>query len=182
MRGFALNLLLALVWALFAGEISLRELAVGYLVGFGILTLFPQALGTASYVRRSLAGLRFLWFFVRELTWANVQVALLALRPHPPLYPRIVAYPMRLRGDSPQTFFIAVLTLMPGSVAMGFNEDHTIVYIHIVGFDTAEGARQSIRKVEDVVLPLFAPSNLAGQAGKEYAGLRPTGTPGKERS
>lgn len=155
MRGLALNILLALVWALFAGEVSLRELAVGYMLGFVILTLFPRALGTQDYVRRNFAALRFFIFFVREMTIANVQVALLALRPHPPLYSRIVAYPNKLRSEGAQMMLTAVLTLMPGSVVMGFNDDRSVMYMHIIGFRTPQEARASIQKVEDMLLPLF---------------------------
>ena len=101
--------LLAIVWALFSGEVSLRELVVGFLIGFLILRLFPRALGTGAYVSRSLALLRFLAFFVRELTTANVQVALFALRPRPPLNPMIVAVPLHLHGDTAHTILAAVL-------------------------------------------------------------------------
>ena len=79
MRGLALNIMLAVVWALFSGEVSTRELAVGFLLGFALQLVFPDALGTRSYVSRSLGLLRFLGFFLRELTVANVQVALFAM-------------------------------------------------------------------------------------------------------
>ena len=49
MRGVALNLLLAVVWAFFAGEVSTRELAVGFLLGFAILAVFPRALATHEF-------------------------------------------------------------------------------------------------------------------------------------
>lgn len=160
MRGFALNLLIAVVWALFSGEVSSRELGVGFLIGFLILAVFPQALGTASYVTRSWSVLGFLGFFLRELSAANVQVALLALRPHPPLSPVIVAVPLRLRGELGQTLLAAAITLMPGTVAMGFSADRRLLYAHAIGLDTAEAARASIVKVEDrllAFLPAYPP-------------------------
>ncbi len=158
MRGLALNILLALVWTLFVGEFSLRELAAGFLLGFLILSVFPLSLGTGGYVRRTLAAVHFAGFFARELTVANVQVALFALRRHPPLHPMIVAYPLRLRGDSAQTLLAATITLMPGSVAMGFNPERTVLYAHTIGLNSARAARASVRKVEDALLPLYGQS------------------------
>ena len=157
MNGLALNVLLAIVWALFSGEVSLRELVVGFLIGFLILRLFPRALGTGAYVSRSLALLRFLAFFVRELTTANVQVALFALRPRPPLNPMIVAVPLHLHGDTAHTILAAVLGLMPGSVTLGFNPERTVIYAHVVGVESPSAARASILRVQEALRPLFPP-------------------------
>ncbi|GGL68216.1 Na+/H+ antiporter subunit E [Deinococcus aerolatus] len=158
MRGLSLNILLAIVWTLFVGEFSLRELAIGVLLGFAILSIFPLSLGTGGYVRRTLAVVRFALFFIRELTAANVQVALFALRPHPPLHPMIIAYPLRLRGDNGQTLLAATITLMPGSVAMGFNPERTVLYAHTIGMGSVREARASLKKVEDALLPLYGQS------------------------
>lgn len=152
MRGLAFNLLLALVWALFAGEVSTRELAVGFGLGFAILAVFPRALATQEYVRRVLAGLAFLGFFLRELSVANVQVAFFALRPHPPLRPMIVAVPLRLESEGAQTLLAAVITLMPGTVVLGFSPDRRVLYTHAIGTGSARAAREAVLKVEDRLL------------------------------
>lgn len=162
MRGLSLNILLAIVWTLFVGEFSLRELAIGVLLGFVILSLFPISLGTETYVQRMLAGIRFVLFFVREMVIANVQVALFALRRHPPLHPMIVAYPMRLRGDTAQTLLAATIALMPGSVAMGFNPERTVMYVHTIGLGSVREARASLKKVEGALLPLYGQSTEPG--------------------
>ncbi|MEF2280231.1 Na+/H+ antiporter subunit E [Deinococcus sp. YIM 134068] len=159
MRGLALNLLLAVVWALFAGEVSLRELVVGFLLGFGILAVFPRALGTGEYVRRGLAGLGFVGFFLRELTVANVQVALFALRRHPPLHPMIVAVPLRVEGDGPLTFLVAVTNLMPGTVTVGFSPDRRTMYAHAIGTPDPRTTRESVHRVEDRLLRVLRPTS-----------------------
>lgn len=157
MRGFTLNLLLAVVWALFAGEVSTRELLIGFALGFAILALFPWALGTGEYVRRVFAGLSFLGFFLRELTAANVHVALLALRPRPELHPMIVAVPLRLRGDGALTFLAAIIGLTPGSLVLGFSPDRRVLYAHVIGTRSAESARASILEVEERLLRVASP-------------------------
>ncbi|GAA5511344.1 hypothetical protein Dcar01_00051 [Deinococcus carri] len=157
MSGLTLNLLLAVVWMLLAGEVSTRELVIGFLLGFGILALFPRALGSGGYVRRTLAGLGFVGFFLRELTVANVQVALFALRPHPPLNPMLVAVPLRLRRDSAQTLLVALVNLSPGTVVMGFSADRRTMYAHAIGNASPRAARDSILRVEDRLLRVFSP-------------------------
>lgn len=152
MRGLILNVLLAVVWALFSGEFSLREIVVGFGLGFALLAAFPRALGSQNYLRGSRGLLGFAWFFVRELTVANVQVALLALRPHPPLNGMIFAVPLRLRSDLGQTLLTALVTLMPGSVVLGFSSDRRTMYVHAIGLPDTRAARQSVVRVEDALL------------------------------
>lgn len=149
MRGLALNLLMALVWALFGGDFSTRAFVVGYLVGFLVLWLFPESLGTRGYVQRSFAILRFVGYFLSQLSLANIQVALFAVSPNPKLYPMIVAVPLRAQGLSIQTLLSVVITLMPGTVAMGFSADRRTLYAHSIGLAEPQEVRHSIQQVED---------------------------------
>lgn len=156
MRSLPLNVLVAVVWALLAGEVSARQLLVGFALGFGVLALFPRALGSGDYLRRSGAWLAFLVFFLRELTLANVQVALLALRLRPPLNAMIIGVPLRVSGDGPMTLLAALITLMPGTVALGFSADRRTLYAHAIGTASAQAARDSVLRVEDHLLRLSA--------------------------
>ncbi|BDP43926.1 hypothetical protein DAETH_38950 (plasmid) [Deinococcus aetherius] len=111
--------------------------------------MFPRALGTGEYVRRMVAGPSFLAYFLQELTVANVQVALFALRRCPRLNSMIVAVPLRVQGDLPQTLLATTLTLMPSTVVMGFSPDRRTLYAHAIGTTSAQAAHDSIRWVED---------------------------------
>ena len=166
MTGFALNLLLAVVWALFSGEVSSRELAVGFLIGFLILRLFPHTLGAERYLARSRGLAGFIVFFLRELTAANIHVALMALRRDPQLNPMIVAVPLRVQGDLGLTLLAAAITLMPGTVAMGLSRDRRTLYAHAVGLKTPQAARESIVKVEEELLRFLHPELPAASQGE----------------
>jgi multicomponent Na+:H+ antiporter subunit E len=152
LRGAALNLALALVWSLFLGEITLFNLVVGYLLGFALLGLFGRVLDGGAYVKTVVAVLHFLGFFLRELVVANVQVALWALSPRPPLHPAIVAVPLRLKQDSSITLLAITITLLPGTVAMGVSGDKRFLYAHSIGLRDLDTAQQAIQKVEDKLL------------------------------
>ena len=148
MKGLALNVLLAVVWALFSGEVSLRELVVGFLIGYVLLNTFPDALGTRTYQRSSFALLRFAGLFVKELTLANVQVALLALKPRPDLKPMIFRVDIQPHTDATLTLLVATVTLMPGSVVLGFSPDRREMYVHAIGLENTRAARESVHRVE----------------------------------
>lgn len=158
MRGLALNVLLAFVWALFSGEVSLRELVVGFLIGYALLNVFPDALGTRSYQRTSFALLRFAAMFVRELTVANVQVALLALHPRPDLKPMIFKVNLHPHTDTTLTLLTATVTLMPGSVVLGFSPDRREMYVHAIGLENTRTARESIHRVERALNAFLPPA------------------------
>ena len=158
-NGLALNLILALVWALFLGEVSLRSLGVGFLLGFVVLTLFHRALGSRAYVRAVGGALRLTAYFVAELVRANLQMARLALRPRPALNQMIVAVPLRLRGEGALTLLAALTGLMPGTVTLGFSPDCGTMYVHAAGLDGQAAVRRSVQAIETRLL------RVLGEAG-----------------
>ncbi|MDL2343433.1 Na+/H+ antiporter subunit E [Deinococcus sp. MIMF12] len=167
MSRLTLVCLLAVVWALLLGEPGVRNLVVGLGLGVLIVRLFPRAVGARAAprgapdlratLRRGAGWLAFLGFFLRELTVANVQVALLALRPRPRLNPMIVEVPLRLRGEGLLTLLSASITLMPGTVTVGLSRDRHTLYAHAIGTADAEAARASIVRVEGYLLALDTP-------------------------
>ena len=154
-NGLALNLILALVWALFLGEVSLRSLSIGFLLGFAVLTLFHRALGSRAYIRAVGGALRLTAYFVAELVRANFQMARLALRPHPQLHQMIVAVPLRLRGEGALTLLAALTGLLPGTVTLGFSPDQGTMYIHAAGLEQRSAVRRSVQEIETRLLQIL---------------------------
>lgn len=154
MNGLALNLILALVWALFLGEVSLRSLSLGFLIGFAVLWLFRRGLGSAPYIRTVLGALGLAAFFFWALSVANVQMARLALhaQPTPALNPMIVSVPLRLRGEGALTLLAAMTGLMPGTVTLGFSPERDTMYVHAAGMESAAAARHSVQDIEARIL------------------------------
>jgi len=148
LRSAAFNLLLALAWALFLGEVSLRTLTLGFLIGFVILALFRRSLGATQYIRSVSGALELSSYFLWELVRANLHMALLALRARPRLNPMIVAVPLYLEGDVPLTLLASLTGLLPGTVALGFSPDRRTLYVHAVGTPDSQAARSSVLEVE----------------------------------
>ncbi|WP_034387699.1 Na+/H+ antiporter subunit E [Deinococcus sp. YIM 77859] len=165
LRSAGFHLCLALVWALFLGEVSLRTLALGYLVGFLPLALFHRALGTTRYVRSVLGLIDLSGYFVRELIRANVSMAFQALRPRPNLNPMIISVRLQLEGDTALTLLASITGLMPGTVALGFSPDRQTMYVHAAGMADVRSARSSIWEVERRLLRVFQPQDLPENRG-----------------
>ena len=55
------------------------------------------------------------------------------------------------------TLLAAVITLMPGTVALGFSPDRRILYAHAIGTPSARAAHASIVRVEDHLLRVGRP-------------------------
>ncbi len=153
-----LNILLAVVWALLSGEVSLRELTIGFLIGFALLGLVPDALGARQYRHTSFALLRFVWGFARELTVANIHVAMLALQLKPRLNAMIFKVSLQPHNDLSLTMLVASVTLMPGSVVLGFSRDQREMYVHAIGLANTHEATASVKRIENALLAFLQPS------------------------
>ncbi len=154
MKGFTLNLLLALTWALLSGRVTLGNLFIGFVAGFLALALFRNSGSDRYYTKRSMILLRLVLYFFSELFTANIQAAARALSIRPALRPAIIAVPLRLQRDPSITTLATIITLFPGTVAMGVSEDRRTLYVHSIGSRDAETARRSIQRVEDALLEL----------------------------
>lgn len=162
MSGLGLNFLIAITYALLMGDLGPREMLTGFLVGLGILNLFPRALGAELYVARGRAVWRFVVYFFKSLAVANVQVALMALQRKPKLTPLIIDVPLKFESEAMQTLLVATITLLPGTVAMGFSPDRSVMYAHSIGISDPVEVRSSIIEVEYYILDIMFPLDYPG--------------------
>ncbi|GHG09590.1 hypothetical protein GCM10017783_22620 [Deinococcus piscis] len=176
MNGLGLNFLIAITYALLMGHLGLREMTTGFLVGLVILNLFPKALNAELYVARGRAVSRFLIFFFKSLLIANIQVALMALHRQPKLTPLIIDVPIKFESQAMQTLLVATITLLPGTVAMGFSPDRSVMYAHSIGISDPVEVRSSIIEVEYYILDIMFPLDYPGghKAALEQAAARAT--------
>jgi multicomponent Na+:H+ antiporter subunit E len=103
----------------------------------------------ASWFLRGAALLRFAAFFLGRSLLGGSDVARRALTPAMPLAIREVEFVTRLRGDGARTLFVAVISLLPGTLACGICGDR--VAVHSLAGDPAE----PLRRLEDRIAPLF---------------------------
>jgi multicomponent Na+:H+ antiporter subunit E len=102
--------------------------------------------------RWRLAGvLPMAWFFLRESMRGGFDVALRALRPSRPLNPGVLRFCTRLPAGSARLFFAALISLLPGTLVLGIEEEA----LQIHALDAGPGAELELRALEERVAALF---------------------------
>jgi multicomponent Na+:H+ antiporter subunit E len=142
---FGLNLVLALVWAMVTGTISLGTLALGFMVGMAVLHFAGPVLGDARYVIRFVLALGLLLFFLRELVLSSVRVAIDVIKPRLTMRPSVIAVPLELTSDAQITLLANLISLTPGTLSVDVSDDKSCLYVHAMYGDDAEALTRSIK-------------------------------------
>jgi multicomponent Na+:H+ antiporter subunit E len=139
------NIILALAWGALSGEFTLLNLCLGFAMGFALLFFVAPALGTTNYFRKVGQALSLLLFFVKEVTLANLRVALHVITPSHDIRPGIVAVPLDAQTDSEITFVANLIALTPGSLALDLSDDRKVLYVHAMDVTDAASLRHEIK-------------------------------------
>jgi multicomponent Na+:H+ antiporter subunit E len=152
----ALHLLLALLWAMASGSITLLSLAVGLVIGYLVLAFASPALGDPRYVRRArrVAGLAA--FFLYELLVSSVRVAIDVVRPRLTMQPAVVAVPLSLDDDAAITVLANLVSLTPGTLSIDVSPDRAFLYVHAMYGTDPGSIRRSVHSFERRVAEAFA--------------------------
>ncbi len=155
MNWLLLHVMMALLWAALTGDLSLVNVAGGFMVGFLVLVLARGALGSQRYVTRLPRVLGFLVYFLGLLVQANLRVALLVLTPRLRAQPAIVAIPLDIRDELAITTLANLITLTPGTLSLDVSSDRRVLYVHAMFVRDVEVFRQGIkagleRRVQDL--------------------------------
>lgn len=157
---------LAVLWMGLQGTFTLGEFVWGLLMALIVLAVFPAPVaphdhprfrGVGDFVSWFWALLKLLGYFLYELIKADIQVALLALRPRirERLTPGIIG--MRLTGKSSGqiSLLAALITLTPGTISIECSEDREWLYIHSIDASDEEGALAAPRKFERMIMEVL---------------------------
>jgi multicomponent Na+:H+ antiporter subunit E len=145
-RLFGLNLVLALVWAMATGAISLGNLFVGFLVGMLVLHVAGPVLGDSRYALRFILAVGLLLFFLLELVLSSLRVAYDVLKPRFTMRPAVIAVPLDLTSDAQITILANLISLTPGTLSVDVAEDRSCLYVHAMYGDDAEALRRGIKR------------------------------------
>lgn len=145
MNPFLANVLLAVIWALLTGMVSIFGLIVGYAFGFAALYLAKPMLGDTRYFARFGNGLAFVPFLLWELLVANWRTARDVLTPRLRATPAIVAVPLDARTDTEITLLANVISLLPGTLSLDVSADRRTLYVHSMFTEDPEQTRDEIK-------------------------------------
>ncbi len=157
MNRFTWNLLLALLWAVVTGSVTVLNLALGFLLGYVVLALASPFLPPSKYHTRLWQAIAFILFYIRELFLSSLRVAHDVITPAFYMRPGVIAVPLEARTDLEITLLAHLISLTPGSLSLDVSTDRRVLYIHAMYIDTdVEALRREIKhNLERRVLELL---------------------------
>lgn len=150
------NIFVALVWTFLKGEFNLVNLVWGYILGAGVLFLFPKIPPGKMYTKKVLGFIDLAWVFLVELVKANIAVLKQVCKGtvNPPS--GIVAYPLEVKSDWGITVLANLITLTPGTISMEVSPDRKTLYIHTLEIEDPQSVIEGIKEsFEKRVLEVF---------------------------
>lgn len=139
------NILLALTWCALMGEISLANLFVGFLLGYGVLWAARPVVGSRGYQARVPRVVAFILYFLWQLVAANLRLAVNVLSATEKMKPGVVAVPLEARTDAEIVMLANLITLTPGTLSLDVSTDRRVLYIHGVDLADPEAFRREIK-------------------------------------
>ncbi|MEM1012822.1 MAG: Na+/H+ antiporter subunit E [Planctomycetota bacterium] len=133
---FLVNVLLAAMWVLLWGDLSLYTIVLGFAFGYAVLWLFARLRGHDTlwnaYGRRLFGLFTFGIYFFGQLVKSNWQIARQILSPGLDIDPRIIRYDVTGLSTAEITILSNAITLTPGTLVIDSRTrgDRTLLYIH----------------------------------------------------
>ena len=157
MNIFALNLVLALVWAALWSDFSVYQMVSGYLVGFGALWLAQPLFGQDSpYFRRAYRVVRLVVYFVYELVVSSIQVAWDVLTPTDLSTPKILEMPLDVESDIEILLVTNLISLTPGTLSIDITPDRKTLFVHAMFADDPDAQIAALKSgMERMVKEVF---------------------------
>lgn len=135
---FLMNLLLAFVWLALGGNFSLTNFLFGFLMSFAIMWIISLNSEDRKYFKIAPKMVGFVFFFLYELTKANIQVAIEVMTPKNNMKPGIVRYPLDAKTDFEITVLANLISLTPGTCSLDVSTDRKVLYIHSMYIEDKE--------------------------------------------
>jgi multicomponent Na+:H+ antiporter subunit E len=142
---FLWNISLAFIWAAVTGRFTLSNVAVGMIVGYGVLFVAQPLMGPSNYFRRIHYALGFAVFYLWQLITSNFRVAYDVLTPGARARPGVLAIPLEAKSDAEITMLANLITLTPGSVSLDVSSDRRFLYLHAMYIDEVDKYRDNIK-------------------------------------
>ncbi|EIM78111.1 putative monovalent cation/H+ antiporter subunit E [Nitritalea halalkaliphila LW7] len=127
---FLSNLLLSFIWVAITGTFSVENFLFGFLLAFGLLWIVSTDRQENAYFLRGPKIIAFIFFFLKELIKANIEVAYDVITPKHYMQPGIIQIPLDAKTDLEITLLANLITLTPGTLSLDVSEDKKVLYVH----------------------------------------------------
>jgi multicomponent Na+:H+ antiporter subunit E len=144
---FAINTLLAVIWAALMSDFSIGGLATGFLLGYAALWVAQPLFGGATlYHRRVFRVIRLFLFFLYELVVSSLRVAWDVLTPRHLSNPAIIEMPLDVKSDLEILLVTNLISLTPGTLSLDVTPDRSTLIVHAMFADDPEAL---VRELKD---------------------------------
>lgn len=140
------NLVLALIWAALMGEVSLVNLIIGFVIAYASMALIAPVTETNVYFQKISQTVNFVFYFLKELILANLQVAYDIITPTHKSRPGIIAVPLDAKTDTEIASFANFITLTPGTLSLDVSDDRKVLFVHVMFVDDPEKFKKEIKE------------------------------------
>lgn len=162
-----LHILLAAGLAAFSNALSPLGVLGAFVLIYLVLKLGAPVTGLETYVKRVELGTRFIVWFAIEIVKASLDVARLVLARRVMTAPAVVRVTLKRRDETLATLIGCLLTLTPGTMALEYEPDTSVLFVHALDTDSQSRVELAVREIETRLLAWID----AGQAvGKEMNG------------
>ncbi len=139
MNLFAINILLAVVWASLMASYSLGSLATGFLLGYIALWIAQPLFGGPSiYHRRVFRVIHLFLFFIYDLIVSSIRVAWDVVTPKHLSNPAIIEMPLDVKSDIEILLVTNLISLTPGTLSLDVSPDRSTLIVHAMFADDPE--------------------------------------------
>ncbi|HYG35193.1 MAG TPA: Na+/H+ antiporter subunit E [Clostridia bacterium] len=145
MKTLLFNILLALLWVLATGALTLANLALGFIIGFIVLGVSRRVDAPGRYLSNWWHCLRLALFFLRELVTSSLRVAHDVLTPTHHMQPAILAVPLDAKTDAEITVLASLITLTPGTLCLDVSTDRKVMYLHAMYVHDEEEFKRCVK-------------------------------------
>ncbi|QHW37749.1 Na+/H+ antiporter subunit E [Staphylococcus ursi] len=145
-----INLFLALFWLFVSDSYTMNAFVLGYLFALLLVFLMRKLLPGRFYVITLYKVVKLVFVFLLELIKANIDVLRIILQPRIKNESAFFVYETDLEHPWQVALLSNLITLTPGTVVIGVNDDMKRLYIHCLNFSTKEeevaGIKGSLEK------------------------------------
>lgn len=157
MRGLVLLVWMTAVWVTLWESVTWANLLGGMVVAGLVLYMMPPASPIPGVAFRPFAAVRLLFYFLRELAVASAVVAWEVATPGSGINTAVVSVRLTSRVAGVITAVANMVSLTPGTLTLEVDEESSTLFIHVLHLKSLEETRESVRRLERLVLEAFPP-------------------------
>lgn len=146
MNLFALNILLAVVWAALVADFSALSLIFGFHIGFAALWMAQPLFSERSpYFVRLWRTLRLTVYFLYELVVSSIRVAWDVITPTHLSNPAIIEMPLDVKSDIEILLVTNLISLTPGTLSLDVTPDRSTLIVHAMFADDPDALVRELK-------------------------------------